>query len=1119
MKKNQDRSVSNHQTKSKQASKITAPEDRTSSPRRINPRAFLQSRRPERFSDSTFAEERELDRSQLEYHLDTLTNRGQELDFERFARRLAERKICPNLLPQTGPRGGGDSKVDSETYPVAENLALAWFVGKNTRAAHERWAFAFSTAKEWKPKAKADIEKLASTGRGYVKAFFVTNQFVSDRRRAGFEDQLRETYELDVRILDRNWILESVFSGNHVDLVENELRLRVQARQVIRKGPRDTERERDLEKANSRIDTAVEKGEFTSALVDDALSAAELARSLERPRGEVEDLFARADRLALKCGTLRQRVEVAYQEARTAFWWYEDEAAMPDLYMKVEERAKGSRNAYDIERLVTLWHILEGCIDQEHYSQRPSWLEERTKTLKVELERLAAEKTRPSTALQAEMFLLNIQLRERWAAKKPLGPILKNIEKIIERASSLTGFPLDLLIQAIAELGKYLEVEPEYEDLFETAVRVSSEQKQELTAARLLVQRGQQFLEAERPYDAIRVLGRSLCLLFNHAGRYEAVRSLYLCGIAYEQVGLLWAARGALVAAASLATDEFWRYGKTTHYQSACYERLKWIELRIGRLPQVLAWHAPDVYATSALAAHGDTPAKLTELEKNFDALLGILLLRTDLFDLRWLKRLPDGLERLNLVHASGALLYALGHDEVVANRLDCGKDECEKYFVALSRQPVTDNLPRSPSLWNQQHVTLRSRVFGCKYIVKAENVFPCVEIAESLLAALEALLASVPITRAFACLPEFPITVRKSDFAERPFSFKIMEVKGRPQVEVWTRPFNPHQLTPDEQLALRSAIENIVIQLMAHSLRFKDHEETLAQLGEEEALSRAINFTSSFVAVGNVLGYNPPHNLDAWEEGHVYPLQRTVPWNSKLAEQDQPTTQTIFGTGKSSADVFNPQKVKHSEIYTDSLIRGGLWDKAEWSGMLFFHTQDGSIPPILAPVFKDVKAGRKIFEELLNELGRFDETNKLRVVVVRGIDRNRPHAYRVLFGTNLDNTHSDGDFLYTTTVCRIHSMNPSDSFNLNRFVNDFRQHQKYILTPGFCDASKPSPVDLHVHLVKQNIQFRNAWEIGRHDPDAGAIMPDDVPIIPANIKNPPVNELLAYLQSIDNGL
>ena len=64
-----------------------------------------------------------MDRAAFDYFLESLTSRKQELDFERFARKLAEEEICPNLIPQTGPSGGGDSKVDSETYPVSEEVA------------------------------------------------------------------------------------------------------------------------------------------------------------------------------------------------------------------------------------------------------------------------------------------------------------------------------------------------------------------------------------------------------------------------------------------------------------------------------------------------------------------------------------------------------------------------------------------------------------------------------------------------------------------------------------------------------------------------------------------------------------------------------------------------------------------------------------------------------------------------------------------------------------------------------------------------------------------------------------------------------------------------------------
>lgn len=1076
-------------------------------PQLISPKAFLRGRRPERFSDSVFTKEKKLDRSKLEYHLETLTSRGQETDFERFARKLAEREICPNLLPQTGPRGGGDSKVDSETYPVAENLALAWFIGEDIKSANERWAFAFSTAKKWRPKLKDDVDKLASTGRAYVKAFFVTNQFVKDRTRAQLEDQLSKTYNLDIRILDRNWILERVFSGGHTDIVEDELNLCIQARQVTQKGPLDCERENDLEEIDSRIRTAVQENRFTISLVDDALNAAELSRALDRPKHEVEGRFARADRLALKFGTLRQRVEVAYQKAWTAFWWYEDESAIPDLYMEVEKRARGSRNAYDVERLSSLWYILETCIRHEANQEQILWFGERTKILKSELERLTNEIGRPSTALQAKTLLLNIQLRESQAANKPLEPILKELQKIIEKASSLTGFPVSPIIQMIAELGKYLVAEPGYEELFETAVRISSEQKQNLEAASLLVQRGQQLLDAERPYDAIRKLGCSLRLLFNHAGRYEAVRALYLCGIAYEQVGLLWAARGALVAAASLATDEFWKYNRITRFQSFCYERLKWIELRLGRLPQILIWHETDLACKLALAENEEKLEKLSENDKVFDASLGILLLRTDLPDLRWLKRLPGGLKQLNLLHASVALIYAFGYDNAVSKRLGYSKYQCEEYFVNLSCQPIADDLPATPNLSNQQRVILNSHVLGCEYKVDVANVSPCIEIAESLLAANEALLATVPVTHAFATTPELPISIEKSDSTGWPFSFKVMEIAGSPHVEIQVSHFSPHQLTENEQITLRSEIKKVAVQLVVNSIHFRNFETTMSELSKEGAFDRAINFTSSFVAVGNVLGDNAPKNLTDWERGQSYSIRRSKSWNSEMKEQ---------GRLKNQSTSIKGEVIKHPEIRTVSLIKSGLWDRAGWSGMLFISSQDGSWPPILAPVFESEQTGCEIFEDWLNELGQFDKANKLRVGIIRGIDRDHPHSYRVYFDINHGNISCEKRFHHLINIGRVHRMNPSDSSNLNRFVDDFKRQGKYFLAPGFVDT-KTDRVNLGTRLVKQHIEIRNAWEIGRNDHDSFAIEPDDKPIIPVDVENPPINELLAHRQNSES--
>src|SRR5258708_36874077 len=79
-----------------------------------SPSQFMRARRPEVFSDSKVRTESLLNKEILDYHLGILTSKKQEIDFEQFCRRIAEQEICPNLIAQTGPTGGGDSKVDRE---------------------------------------------------------------------------------------------------------------------------------------------------------------------------------------------------------------------------------------------------------------------------------------------------------------------------------------------------------------------------------------------------------------------------------------------------------------------------------------------------------------------------------------------------------------------------------------------------------------------------------------------------------------------------------------------------------------------------------------------------------------------------------------------------------------------------------------------------------------------------------------------------------------------------------------------------------------------------------------------------------------------------------------------
>jgi hypothetical protein len=112
----------------------------------VLPSEFMRRRKPDLYSDTGARPSFHLDREVFSHFLETLTERNEHHDFELFCRKLCEREICPNLRPQTGPEGGGDGKVDTETYAVSPEVSSLWYVGK-PEAANQRWAFAFSAKK------------------------------------------------------------------------------------------------------------------------------------------------------------------------------------------------------------------------------------------------------------------------------------------------------------------------------------------------------------------------------------------------------------------------------------------------------------------------------------------------------------------------------------------------------------------------------------------------------------------------------------------------------------------------------------------------------------------------------------------------------------------------------------------------------------------------------------------------------------------------------------------------------------------------------------------------------------------------------------------------------------
>jgi hypothetical protein len=871
-----------------------------------------------------------------------------------------------------------------------------------SRGDKERWAFAFSAKQKWQEKLEDDVEKIIKTRRAYKQIYFITNQFVKDKKRAEVEDELTKRIGVPVHIMDRSWIMKCVFENRLAHIAVETLHMTGYENAVRKEvGPNDARREAELKQLDEEIADPDRYQGSPYQLGEDCLRSALLARGLERSRIEIDGRFARAEQVARKINHTQQRLRIVYNKAWTAFWWFEDFDLLNRLYDEVEALALTTEQADDLELLANLRTILKTSIASGSLDTNAAKFEERNAKLRKELSRLAKDAARPNNALWARTQILLMDLQDSLGAPDQLSKVLSEFTDVVDSAKGLISYPIEPVTKILRELGSVVTDDPRYDALLERVVKIMQERTSKGEVGRILLERGFQKLRGKRPYDAIVLFGRAQQLLALREYRGELIAALLGAGLAYEAVGLLWAARANTLAAANQAASDYIEEGTVTTLFLSCLQKMVWLELQLGRIPATLQWI--DVTSTVAqhLALSGEDKDKYLEQREMQDGVLAILILKTEIFTLKWLDRLPSMLEERGLFGSWMALLYGLGHEEHLRSEgaipENATTEEVREFFTEWSNQPVSADLPDSPELYVESQITLRSSVLGLTLLAKAGNNLSSISLAERILASLEALLAT-SLEGAIPHVEEFTIILKASDF-----------VGGRPEYEFDDAGQSvtvTHSTMSDNSEASSddgSWLQDLLLQILGRIVMIEDLESYGKRVFDEESgLARAINFSNPAIPISNIVGPAAKFKISDWEAPANQPafrIKRNAPWNvdapTRIDELSKSKLQP--GEGEPPKELLDTSNLKHKDRKVLSLINIPLWNRAEWSGTIYAFVPNSEQPPIVGLAFKDASAGKSIFEAWRSKLGRIDDEERLRISIIKGIDAADPHGYRVV--------------------------------------------------------------------------------------------------------------------------
>ena len=1046
---------------------------------------FYRSLHPESFSDTVVKYDIDLTPELFEFHLSKLSADMLQDAFERFVRRAASRLICPNINPGAGPNGGGDGKTDAETFPVSPDIADKWYVGDGSYG-EDRWAFAMSVKKDWSPKVESDVKGIVGTNRGFTRVYFFSNQPIRSKARKDKECDLKKKYGLDVFILDGSWCRDAVFEKGCKDIALYELHFSDEyRRKTVETGPHDMIRRERLELLENKIH---EYGhvEFDTDFIDDLIEAYTLSRELELPRVETEGRFKRAIWHCERHGTKQQLFNIKYDMALTCLFWFKDVDAAYNVFCELKPFLKDDPSETRVEGytniLIDFYNAAKtGLFDPEILESELEFL----KNFKADLE---TGHDRKASLLYLNLYFTELAILDK-AAKggKDFDALIEQLGEYLIQSDSCIEISFETNERVLNILSESLPDNEKLSELVDDVADMMVQRKEEISAGKILLERAELNFKKKQFRDAIRRLSKCVLVFNKNGAETEFVRVNVYMGMSLCEENLLYSAEAYLVRAASMLVQQYSSHGSVPHLLLPVLQDLMRLELRLGRLVMYLNWN--DLRNLIAVNAQENENTAYRDDYETMDAAWACLFSTSDLSD-PIIERLPDILDRRGMMVSACYLKADLGWEE----DLD---DECRKllpsgfnqFRTLLQSQPAQKAFISNLNISKKGDACIETVAGNCRFKVVYENTVLNQTVAETFLAALEALTATMEFRDLMFTRKQLRIKIVNSA--------DIESCEMKYQAGDYLLYLNEQGLTYDKLwesfgalLALMSGNRDLLSSQGMVGL-FKERQKS------EELASRLTVLMQHYKYLTSVFGSAFKYRIEDWQsdQDKVYKRKRAA------------------GTSAVDHSLNSPQS--YMEIYRISSDMS-LWDHAAWYGCSFLFYEDVALPPILGLIFKDIEAGFRIFDEWKEQ----EKHGALRIgiIIVRYFDKNHPSWYRVCVTPArevINNPVRKGEI--RGIMPKACDMNPDDDEGKVVFLeNEFKRFGQIGVAPISTEmVDNQNFEEFFRRCVRISaVSIVEEWEIADGSWEAAAVRPNDEPYIPEGMEGKaPVLELLKKLK------
>jgi len=832
-------------------------------------------------------------------------------------------------------------------------------------------------------------------------------------------------------------------------------------------------------------------------LVEDCLESAILSRMIELPKTEVIGKFERAKRFVNKLNSVQQKIRIHYQLAWTLINWYDDYKSFYEEFLIVKELVQKHPNLNNLEFYLNLSNILKTVShleDAKHVLIID--IEKEEQDFRTFITKCSKDKEKPSTSLLAKFYLSFFQLRQKIENEVSVSDELIKLKEYFELSEKHLDIPFEQLKEFINVYDKILPDNEDYDDLILVIAALESTRVSELSSGKIYLNRGSTKLKNDLNKESLVFFGKAVRKLAKEETQDEFYFCLMLLSEAYSNLGLYWAANNCVISAINIYINEFFTKGTINRRLYRSIEQILKNETILGRIPILLTWYELFNVIKQYFESEGNLENDEMPIENLIDGCLSTRLLNTHYENFSELSDLPDILNKNDLWLSSDSALYLLGYEEIIEiNETKSPtfiRENFNKFYNTLANQPFVKQMAFETNFLNKDDIISYTRILGIKFIINSKNDLQLLILSETIFAYLESYLAT-------AFEDAFPMSERIILNIQYDELDKFFKIKGESK-----NSFNliVKQGYVYESKDIPELMDALVPLIIGNNYLFKDYRDFFENLYKNDEVHERLSLIiehKNFLT--NILTSEPKFFLENWikENNTNYPLKR----NSNPIEISIPDLK------KNQKDKGKPNfnSVTHKNMIAETVIDTNLWDKAQWKAFGFVQMPQPKPFGILL-AFENEQAAKNIFENWIKEYGEVDKEETISISIIKGIRKDKPYWYKVLISKDIrKNQMEDGSFVSLSS--RFHRMEATSSTNLDNLVNGYKYFKEYLLIPAYVDKDsnmKPFP---ELGILKTNLKIINAWEIGIHDFERVVITEDDEPIIPDNIENAPILELL----------